>query len=104
MDDDDRYHNVLKEFGKFAQEFQEYKLAREQALSALEQRLIEQLGFYWRATAAGMRQLSDWFAETETQARKEREQERSKRSRREWIIIGLLIVAILVEIAVRFWR
>lgn len=90
-DEDDRYRRVLEEFGKFAREFQEYKLAREQALNELERRLVTQIQFYWQAAAAGMRQLSDWSAATEDEARKERKTERRIRRISEVVIVVLLL-------------
>lgn len=89
---------MLDEFGKFSREFQDYKLAREQALNELERRLVEQIQFYWRAAAAGMRQLSDWQAKTEDEARKERTMERWIRRAGEGVIIALLILEIYLRL------
>lgn len=97
-DNDDRYRRVLDEFGKFARDFQDYKLAREKALNELEQRLVEQLQFYWRATAAALRQMSDWSAQTEDQASKERATERWIRRGCEAVIILLLLLDVYLRV------
>lgn len=90
-----RYQRVLDEFSRFTREFQDYKLAREQAVNDLERRLIEQVQIYWKATAAALRQLSEWQATNEDAARKERTAERTRRNWQAWIIIGLLLVLII---------
>lgn len=99
MDEDakERYQRVLDEFGKFVREFQDYKFAREQALSALEARLVEQLQFYWRATAAALRQMSDWAAQTEDRAERERTTERWIRRAGQAVIIALLLVDVYLR-------
>jgi hypothetical protein len=88
-DDDFRYRNVLEKFGEFARDFQDYKLAREKALNELEQRLTAEIQFYWRATSAALRQLSDWHAKTENKADRERTIER-------WIQRTTAVVIILL--------
>lgn len=92
-----RYQLVLDEFSTFAREFQEYKLAREQALSDLERRIVGHIQIYWQATAAALRQLSDWQAATEDRANRERTVER-------WIQRGsaaIIILLLAVEIYLR---
>lgn len=89
---EDRYRHLLEEFGKFATESQQYRHRTEQALAEMK----DQLNTYWKATASGMRQLADWFAATEDDARKERTAERHKRNVRDSIMIALLLIAILV--------
>lgn len=101
-EEEGRYRTVLDHFGKFAQEFEAFKTDRAKALHEVEQRLSGQILIYWRTTAAALRQLSDWQAMNEDAARKERAAERAKRSRQEWIIIGLLLTAIVLEIWARW--
>lgn len=101
-DDDEvrqRYQRVLDEFSKFTREFQDYKLAREQALADLERRITAQIQMYWQAAAAGLRQLSDWQAKNEDTAQRERTLER-------WIqrsTGAIIIVLLAIEIYLR-WR
>ena len=92
-----RYQRVLDEFSKFTRDFQDYKLAREQALSDLERRIVEQIQVYWKATAFALRQLSDWQAETEDKADRERTVER-------WIQRGsaaIIILLLAIEVYLR---
>lgn len=96
-DEEARYERVLREFEAFTRETQAYRARTEQALDEMKTSLTT----YWAATAAGMRQLSDWFAETEREARIERTEERIKRDRREkWIISLLVVVLVAVGILV----
>lgn len=92
-----RYQRVLDEFGKFTREFQDYKLAREQATADQERRIIGHIQIYWQATAAALRQLSDWHAATEDRANRERTVER-------WIQRGsaaIIILLLAIEVYLR---
>lgn len=100
--DEDSYDRLLQEFTKFAEQTHQYRIRTETALEEMSVRL----NTFWSATAKGMRQLADWFADTEDEARKERTAERSRRSQREWAIIALLVIIIVggVFALVHFWR
>ena len=98
MDDDERYGRVLREFEAFTRETQAYRMRTEEHLSEMNTKLTT----FWAATAAGMRQLADWFAETEREARIERANERVKRDQREKWIIGLLLVVIAI-VGILLW-
>ena len=107
-DEDNRYQRVLDEFSKFsrefqtfrdqhAREFQDFKTERLRALNDVEQRLAGQIQTYWQATAAALRQLSDWHARTEDKADKERTTER-------WVVRGgmaIMIALLLLDIYLR---
>lgn len=101
-DDSERlYRRLLEEFSTFVTTTQADRARRDDAMAEMSTRL----NMYWQATAAGLRQLSDWIAEHEDRAREERKTERAKRSAREWIIIGLLLAIALggIMVAHHFW-
>lgn len=97
-DEEGRYERVLREFEAFTRETQAYRVRTEEHLTEMNTKLTT----FWAATAAGMRQLSDWFAETEREARIERANERIKRDTREKWIIGLLVV-VLLSVGILLW-
>ena len=83
--------------GELRRELQVFKEERFRALTEVEHRLSTQLLTYWQATAAALRQLSNWQAETEDRAARERTTER-------WIQRGgmaVLILLVLFDIYLR---
>ena len=100
-DTDRLYRRLLEEFSAFVTTTQEDRRRRDEAMAEMSSRL----NIYWQATAAGLRQLSEWMARDEDRAQTERDAERKKRSTREWVIIGLLLVVILggAIVLFHFW-
>lgn len=94
---EERYQSILKDFGEFAAETREYRIRNEKALADVEKTLLT----YWTATAAGLRQLSDWFTRTEDAAQEERQRERQRLARVFGILIaiGVLWAVLLAIIA-----
>jgi len=105
--DDERYRDLLALIGQINETLQRRHEQADQDRDKLRQEVVKlrdetarQTLEYWRATSAAIRQLSDWFAETETAARKERKDEREKRDRRELLIIRLLVAVAVVVLIV----
>lgn len=101
-DDTERlYRRLLEEFSTFVTTTQEDRRRRDEAMMEMSTRL----NMYWQATAAGLRQLSEWMARDEDRAEAERKAERKKRSVRDWTIIALLVlIAFVGAIALaHFW-
>ena len=95
--DDERYRDLLDLIGELRRDFQEFKAERVKTLSEVEHRLSTQILTYWQATAAAIRQLSNWHATTEDKADKERTTER-------WVVRGgmaIMIALLLFDIYLR---
>lgn len=90
------YDRLLEEFGKYTGEFRIFRIEREKALREVEERLTMEIQTYWKASAAGLRQLSDWFAETEDRAQRERDAERARMWRRDKVLIGIGLIWIIL--------
>ena len=96
--EDERYHDLLRLIGQINQDLQSRHEQADRDIDRLRQEVVglreemrREVLEYWKATQSAIRQLSDWFAKTEDTARDERREVRTKRDRRERIIIGLLL-------------
>jgi hypothetical protein len=87
--DDEKYRDILTMVGELRRELQIFKEERVKTLIDVEHRLSTQILTYWQATAAALRQLSNWQATNEDKADKERTVER-------WIQRGGMVVIILL--------
>jgi hypothetical protein len=95
--DDEKYRDILTMIGELRRELQLFKEERAKTLTDVEQRLSAQILTYWQATAAALRQLSNWQATNEDKADKERTVER-------WIQrggMGVIILLVLLDIYLR---
>jgi hypothetical protein len=96
-DDHEKYTDLLDLIGELRTDFQAFKSERVKTLNDVEQRLSAQILTYWTATAAAIRQLSNWHATTEDRAVKERTTER-------WVVRGgmaIMIALLLLDIYLR---
>ena len=105
--DDDRYRDLLELIGQINRDLQARDEAADKDRDKMRQEIIKlrddtarQALDYWKATCSAIRQLSDWFAETEDAAREERKAEREKRDQRDLLLIRLSTAAVAVVVLV----